>query len=224
LVPGGCCLPERRRAYDFDHMAMELLAANDPRERQSLRAKETLFFAGQRVHRMFFVEKGTVALVRSPSVKGAETVIHTARAGEWIAESSLFSDAYHCDAVARVDSEVVSARKDPILKRLRADPTRCLELADMLAAELRAARAMHEVLRTRGTEERLVRWFFIHASGSPPSVELKGTWSELADTLALSREALYRAVAKLRKSRVLSIAGDRILFTGRSRQKPERAG
>lgn len=196
-------------------MVVKLLTANDPCERLQLRAKETLFFAGQRVRRMFFVEKGTVVLVRSPSMKGVETLIHTARAGEWIAESSLFSDTYHCDAVARVDSQIVSARKDQILKRLRADPTRCLEFAEMLARELRAMRAMHEILRTRGAEERLLRWYFAHATGSPPSVELKGTWTELADTLAISREALYRAVAKLRKGRVISTEGDRILFVGR---------
>jgi CRP-like cAMP-binding protein len=200
-------------------MAATLLTLNEPCERLHLRARQTLFFAGQRVRRMFFVEKGTVALIRSPSMKGAETVIHTTRAGEWIAESSLFSDKYHCDAVARVDSNIVSASKDQIIRRLSTDPTRCLEFAQMLAMELRALRAMQEILRTRGTEERLLRWFFAHATGSPPSVRLQGTWTELAETLALSREALYRAVAKLRKNKVISIAGNRIVFSGRSRER-----
>jgi CRP-like cAMP-binding protein len=48
-------------------------------------------------------------------------------------------------------------------------------------------------------------------------VELQGTWTELADTLALSREAMYRAVTKLRKSRAISVSGRQIVLNHAAR-------
>jgi len=204
-----------RAAYDLDHMSIELPALNVPIERLRLRSKERLFSAGQRVQRVFFLKSGAVTLVRAPSRQGAETVIHTARAGEWIAESSLFSDKYHCDARARSECELLVAKRADVLEQLSADPGLCFEFAEMLAAQLRKLRTMQEILRTRGAEERFVRWLFANATGSPASVELSGTLTDLADTLALSREALYRVVGKLRRSRLISTGKNRIVLSGR---------
>jgi CRP-like cAMP-binding protein len=214
--------PRKPRGYDLDHMSVELLTSNLPTRRSQLHSGEALFLAGERVRRMYFVASGAVALVRSPSRKGADTVIHIARAGEWIAESSLFSDKYHCAAVARADCELVSAKRDEILLQLSADPIRSLKFAELLSSQLRTLRAMQEILRIRGTEERFLRWLFAHATGSPATLQLQGTWTELADTLALSREAMYRTVAKLRKSRVISVTQRRIVFNGSPRQRSPR--
>jgi CRP/FNR family transcriptional regulator, dissimilatory nitrate respiration regulator len=178
-----------------------------------LRESEAAFLAGQPVSRIFFVRSGVVALMR-PVRSGAEAIMQIAEAGEWVAESSLFSDRYHCDAVARVQTTLMSVSKVSLLKVLKADPARCFQWTQMLSAQLRALRSTHEIVRIRGAEERLLRWLWLHASKRV--VEVRGTWTDVADELALTREVLYRTLSKLRRANVLSVEGRRVTLRDRS--------
>ncbi len=46
---------------------------------------------------------------------------------------------------------------------------------------------------------RLLAWLRLHASGKPPSVLLRRSWTLIADELGLTREAVYRALASLER-------------------------
>jgi hypothetical protein len=62
-------------------------------------------------------------------------------------------------------------------------------------------RAKLEVRNIRSAPERLMAWLRLHAHGSPPSVVLDRTWSEVAPEVGLTREAVYRALAVLERER-----------------------
>jgi CRP-like cAMP-binding protein len=202
-----------KRRYDLDHMSpIELsFAAELPHRLHDLKAEQMLFAAGQRPARLFMVSDGCVRLVR-PARTGANAVMQRARAGEWLAESSLFSDRYHCDAVAQVKARAISVSKRELLDAFQREPKRWLIFSKLLAEHLRRLRGMHEVVRIRSARDRVFQWLLLQANGNPASIELDQTWTEIADEIALTREAVYRAVAELKRCGALRQRGERLLI------------
>lgn len=142
---------------------------------------------------VIWLESGDVVLSRSGR-SGAETVLHRASGPSWLAEASIFSDAYHCDAVALTG---VVCRILPRAEFLgRAAPEAdgvALGLLRHLARELRDARARAELLTLKTVAERLDAWG--DAFGPKPS---SLSWARVAEEIGVSPEALYRERAKRR--------------------------
>lgn len=77
----------------------------------AVKKNESIFLQGAATEGLYFVERGSVEL-RRHTESGAQVVIHRAVSGETFAEASLFSNVYHCDAVALDETVVVRiARK-----------------------------------------------------------------------------------------------------------------
>jgi CRP-like cAMP-binding protein len=198
----------RTQRYDLDHMnVLDLsFAARLPHRSRKLADEEILFSAQQKPTRMFLVSEGCVRLVR-PLRAGASAVMQRARVGDWLAESSLFSERYHCDAVAQGAASVISVSKRDLLDAFRQDSGRSLMFCELLAHHLRRLRGMHEIVRIRSAQDRLLQWLLLQASGNPATFHLDQTWTQVADEIALTREAVYRAVAELKRSGVLKQRG-----------------
>jgi CRP-like cAMP-binding protein len=143
--------------------------------------------------------------------------MHTAKAGEWVAESSLYIDRYHCDAVADGVTVASSVNKAGLLARFAAEPQRCLAFSRVLADRLRHLRAVHEIVRIRKADERVMHWFHLHASGNPPVVHVDRSWSRVAEDVGLSREAFYRTMAALRRSGAIADRDGTVTITHASR-------
>lgn len=79
-------------------------------DHRSLTAGAALFRQGDTSFGIFLLVNGRIRLQRI-TPDGAAVSIHLARPGELFAEASLFSERYHCDAVAEVGSEVWAIRK-----------------------------------------------------------------------------------------------------------------
>jgi len=199
----------RRRGYDSDHMnpLEHSFAAGMAFRKHVLTDKQVLFAARQKPSRLFFVSQGCVRLVR-PLRHGANAVMQRAQAGEWLAESSLFSDRYHCDAIAQGTSEVVSVSKRDLLMALEEDPGRSIAFCELLAKQLRRVRGIHEIVRIRSARERVLQWLLFQASGNPPQLPSDQTWTQIAEEISLTREAVYRAVAELKRSGALKQRGN----------------
>lgn len=135
------------------------------------------------------------------------------RANEWVAEASLFSDRYHCDAVASEPTTLVSVSKQSLLKRFDEDSQSAIAFASILAAQLRTLRQMHEIVRVRRAEDRVLAWLTLHARGTPLSLELDRTWTEVADELALTREAVYRTLSVLKRAGRVRIDGTKVVLS-----------
>src|SRR5436190_13870143 len=94
-------------------------------ERRSLARNEVLFRQGDKVSAIYFVEAGRLRLERR-TFDGRLLVVGTTPAGEFFVEAALFSDVYHCDAVATEASRVRIYPKAAVLKVLHADPASAL--------------------------------------------------------------------------------------------------
>ena len=161
--------------------------------KQSLVAGEHLFHSGDPVINVFIVQNGEVELRRHQE-DGRLLVLQRAGAGVIVAEASLFSHHYHCDAVATTCARLQAVPKQRMRNRLRSNPDFAEALAIHLAGEIQNLRFRSEVLSLQKVSSRLDAWELWHGTLPP-----RGEWKQLAHQIGVSPEALYREMAKRRK-------------------------
>ncbi len=157
-------------------------------------SQTVLFHAGDRVRYVHLVERGTVNLERVQA-SGKMTCVQQATAGDVLAEASVYAENYHCDARAVEDVTVRRVSKADLRRQLDEDPKLANAWAAHLARTVQQTRIVAEIRSMKTVEERLDAW--VDAFGRLPA---KGRWQALANALAVSREALYRELAKRRAS------------------------
>jgi CRP/FNR family transcriptional regulator, dissimilatory nitrate respiration regulator len=165
---------------------------------RTLKAGETLFRAGTRTAGLYQVVRGRVRLARV-NRKGRETVLYVATAGEILAEASLFSSTYHCDAIATTNAVVRLFPKAAVLAALARDADAALAFMAMLARQLMTLRMRLEQRNIRSARDRLRHYLSMNVGADGRTVLLTGTLKDLAGELGLTHEALYRALAEMAK-------------------------
>lgn len=175
-------------------------------------AGQSLFRRGDPASALYFLEEGCIRLERYTTA-GTIMVVHTARAGELVAEGALVADTYHCNAIALGASRLRRYDKKEIVGKLK-HGSREHKLLGMLARQLLKARQRLELRNVRSAGER-VMIFLEQNADKAGNVPLLGKLQDLADELGLSREAFYRTLAKLQKERRLLRFPDRISIVRR---------
>lgn len=155
-----------------------------------------LFHRDDPVRTLFVIEAGEAQLLRR-QVAGGALILQRAGPGALLAEASLFSDRYHCDAVAAVPTRALALPAAAVRSALAQDAALAEAWAAHLARQLQAARLRAEILALRTVAERLEAWLAWHDGALPA----KGTWRTLAGELGVSPEALYRELARRRGAR-----------------------
>lgn len=151
-----------------------------------------LFRAGAPVREMFHVRSGRIVLQRHTAT-GDRLILHGASAGMIPAEASAYADSYHCDAVATAATEVAAIPRARFRAALAADPALAESWAAALARGMQAARLKAEIRSLPRVADRLDAW--LDAGNAIPE---KGRVQDLAAELSVSREALYRELARRR--------------------------
>lgn len=150
-----------------------------------------LFRRDDPVRSMYLVRAGSVALER-PLKDGGLLTLHVAGPGAALAEASLFSETYHCDAIARCDASVAVLSRIKFLSALRQWPDAAMSMIETHARAVQMQRARIEILRLRRVSDRLDAW--LELNREPP----KGGWIKVADQIGVSPAALYRELARRR--------------------------
>lgn len=165
-----------------------------------------LFRLGERPALLYYVLDGEIALLRH-SARGQAIVLQRARRG-LLAEASVDSHRYHCDAVARAPSRVCTLPLDALRYALAEDAAFATAWARHLAGEIRRLRARAERLQLHGAEARIVH--YLESEGVDGAVELDQPLKSWALELGLTHEALYRALARMTRTGRLARAGSRL--------------
>jgi CRP-like cAMP-binding protein len=165
------------------------------RER-ALKRGEVLFRAGDRTVGLYAIVGGRVRLVRTGR-SGHEVVLHHARAGDTLAEASLFSPSYHCDAIASTAARVCLYPKAAILSEFAREPEATRPFMAHLARQIMALRTTIERQGIRSARERVRHYLTVNAGADSRTVALPGTLKDLAAELGLTHEALYRTLARM---------------------------
>jgi CRP/FNR family transcriptional regulator, dissimilatory nitrate respiration regulator len=158
-----------------DWIPNEITAAARQR---TLQAGENLFRQGDQTYGIFAIENGRVQMVRY-DIHGRSLVLFTATKGELFAEAALFSETYHCDAVAVTEATVRIYPRSILLSLLGRDPTVAQKFIALLAREVMSLRTRLEVLNIRSASERVLRHLSIAAGLDGRTVELSATLKEM---------------------------------------------
>lgn len=159
-------------------------------------AGDALFHSGDVVRRLHVVRGGTVHLVRYQP-DGSALILQRARPGSILAEASVYSARYHCDARAETSAITWAISRNDLRRALAENPGLSQAWASHLAHEVQRARLQAEILSLKTVAARLEAW--IAWSGAMPA---KGQWSLVALEIGVSPEALYREIASRRRSRL----------------------
>ncbi len=152
-----------------------------------------LFCQGDPVRSVFVIEEGLIVLTRHQR-SGTSIVLQRATGRTILAEASLYSEAYHCDAIIELPSSVFELPKAAFLKHLQKNERLSNLWAAHLAREVQSARYRSEILSLKTVAERLDGWLAWHGSKLPS----KGQWKTIAVQIGVSPEALYRELARRR--------------------------
>ncbi|WP_436038977.1 Crp/Fnr family transcriptional regulator [Rhizobium sp. LjRoot98] len=153
-----------------------------------------LFHRDDPVRGLFLITGGCVNLVRY-QVDGNQALLQRSTAGTVLAEASLFSDRYHCDAVAATATDAILVPVNEVLRLLEHDLIFAGEWMAHLSRELLSARKRSEMAALRTVSARLDAWIAWNDDAFPA----RGDWRGLADELGVSSEALYRELSKRRR-------------------------
>lgn len=174
-----------------------------------LKAGEILFRQGDPTYGIFSVESGCLRMVRH-TAGGSQVTVHVARAGESLAEPSLFSPAYHCDCVADTLSEVAVFPKEALMRAMAADADLALRMMARLARLVQSLRSRIEHRNIRSAKERILRALMLLEPPEGGSFETHGTLKDFASEIGLTHEALYRALRDLEAEGQISRSGKSI--------------
>lgn len=154
---------------------------------------EYIFHRDDEVRSLHLVEAGVVQLLRHQA-GGAPLMLQRAATGAILAEASIFSSRYHCDAVATAPTRLLIVRKSAVRDRLAHNAGFAETWLRHLAHEVQSARLRSEILSLRTVSERLEAWL----AGQDGRLPEKGSWKSLSAEIGVSPEALYREIAKRR--------------------------
>jgi CRP-like cAMP-binding protein len=165
------------------------------RER-SLARGEVLFRKDDPTVGVYEIERGQVRLSRLDQT-GREIVLYVAGPGDFLAEASLFSKVYNCDAIAVTDARTRLYPRKALLLEFRRNPEVAEAFAARLAHELMSLRTRLELRNIRSASERVQNYLALNAGADGRTIALEGTVKDLAAELGLTHEALYRTLNKL---------------------------
>jgi CRP/FNR family transcriptional regulator, dissimilatory nitrate respiration regulator len=166
---------------------------------RKLKAGEVLFRLGDKTMGLCEVITGRIRLARVDR-SGHEVVLHVAGAGETLAEASLFSPQYHCDAIASTNAAVRVYPKREVLAAFESNPKAARAFSAALAHQVMDLRTRIEQRNIRSARERVRHYLALNAKTNGRVFELRGTLKDLAAELGLTHEALYRTLAALERS------------------------
>jgi CRP-like cAMP-binding protein len=166
---------------------------------RKLKAGEALFRLGDKATGLCEVVSGRVRLTRVDR-SGHEIVLHVAGPGGTLAEASLFSASYHCDAIASTNATVRVYPKREMLAAFERDPRAMRAFSAMLARQVMSLRTRIEQRNIRSARERVRHYLVLNSGADGRTVELGGTLKDMAAELGLTHEVLYRTLAALERS------------------------
>jgi len=151
-----------------------------------------IFGADDLISHVHLVRRGCAVLVRGlPS--GDTAYLQRATRDEVVAEASVYAKRYHCDCIALQPTVVALVPRHMFLEALRSDADLSEAWAAHLARTVQRTRMRAEIRSLKTVADRLDAW--IAEFGPLPN---KGLWQGVAHELSVSREALYRELARRR--------------------------
>lgn len=102
--------------------------------------------------------------------------------------------------------------KAALLNALRTDPASAMSFLELMAHQVIELRQRIEVMKIRSAKERVMLYPDLNSGSDGRTVRLQGPLQDIAGELGLTREALYRTLARLERAGVIERDGGTILL------------
>jgi CRP-like cAMP-binding protein len=165
----------------------------------SLKKGNMLFLQNDEIINMYFIKEGRLKLQRE-TLEGFTIIQHIAFKGEIIAEASLFSQNYHCSAIADTSTEIYYLKKIDLLNYLEQNSTATKQLLVLYSYQIKSLRAINEIKNIRSAKERTLA-FLRNEMNANREVKLSISLKDVAYRIGLSHEAFYRTLKDLEKTK-----------------------
>lgn len=159
-----------------------------------------LFIEGKAPRYLFFVMDGEIALIRH-GAEGETAYLQRQRRG-FVAEASLISDRYHCNAYAVENCVLIKVPIIAIIEWLKKDFDFSLRWIKMLSNEVRRTRLQNERLSLPTVQARLLH--LLNTESKNGAFYVQGSVKSLAKELAVTYEALYRCLSALEQKGLIT--------------------
>lgn len=156
---------------------------------------DNVFLPGEPARAVYQLLQGEVHLLRH-GPDGAAIILHRARPGGFFAEASFGAERYHCSAICIQASRIRVIPAEHLRSRLKDDADFALQWVMLLSAQLRGQRSAAERLQLRSAEER-IRHYLLTEGRPPGELRLEHNLTHWAGMLGLTRETLYRTLARM---------------------------
>jgi CRP-like cAMP-binding protein len=168
-----------------------------------------VFHKGDIAKSIYTVEAGQIKLTRY-TMEGRTVVLYRANAQQSFAEAALFSEVYHCNAIATMPSKINCYPKKQILEIFRQSPEKSEAFMALLANQVKTLRASLELRNILSASQRILEYFLLTASPVNYELTVCQPFKELAAEIGLAHETFYRTLAKLEKERIIKRNGKKI--------------
>ncbi len=176
---------------------------------RNYRLNELIFRQGDPAHYIFVIEEGQVKLERY-TIEGRRVVMHTAKAGESLAEAALFSEVYHCNAITTLPSQLLLFPKQEVLQRLSGSPQMAMKYLSLLSSQVRNLRTRLELTNILSARERILQFILLSVNPDTGEITLNGALKDLAAEIGLAHETFYRELKRLEKEGRIERSANRI--------------
>jgi CRP/FNR family transcriptional regulator len=214
LEAASHAVPASAHIYDFvapvrhdRPFDLETLLQGLPFQRRRLKARQSLFRAGQPRHSLFLIHAGFLKTCVN-SADGREKITGFRMRGDLLGIDALDMDTYACDAIALDVCEVWELPVALLRERL---PEFQERLTSLLASEIRRDWGWMLALGTLTAEQRVIAFLLDFAARlerlgfSPRSLMLQMTRAELGNFLSLQLETVTRALSRLQAKGLITV-------------------
>ncbi|MCK5895776.1 MAG: Crp/Fnr family transcriptional regulator [Cocleimonas sp.] len=167
-------------------------------QRLLLSKGENLFKQGDSVLHIYFIKQGKIKLIRNTS-SGSPILLHIGQQGESIAEASIFSNQYHCSAIADSKSKIGFVRKQRLLQFLQENPKVMMELLAIFSRQIRDLRTINEIKNIHSAKERMLTYIKMKVDENNELI-LNLSLKDMAHKIGLAHETFYRTLKVLEDS------------------------
>lgn len=151
-----------------------------------------LFHLGEPPKRMFYIVSGEAILSRTSS-HGEATTLQRCKGG-FLSEASLFTDSYHCDAIATHAGTAICLPIHAFRDSLKKEDF-SIKWVKLLSREIMRLRTQSERLGLKDIKSKLIH--LIETEGKSGILTLQSDYKSLASELGITHEALYRTISRM---------------------------
>lgn len=186
----------------------------------TVKTGEDLFHEGKHPRGLLCVKEGKIK-VSQLGYDGKEQIVHLIKDGDTMGHRALFDDEiYSCSAIALDESEVCFIPKSTFFEILSNNGNLTIEIAKVLAKELKEAEHVITTTSQLTVKHRLINTLvkLYHLYGyedDNATINIKMTRDDIANLVGTTRETVTRKLYELQDQNLIKLKGKKIVILER---------